>query len=109
MQSAPPAAPSATHCLKTHCPRFAVSTARAHPCRSVVVLYCLPTMLPKLGEKLARELRNGAVVVSNAYPLPSTPSLRLVREVPVETRFLSPDVSSSLWCYRVERASEPGG
>lgn len=68
----------------------------------VVVVYILPKFLDELGAKLGRELRHDAVVVSNAYPFPEMPHLRLVLEVPVETPFwLRQDKSSSLWCYRV--------
>ena len=72
----------------------------------VVVIYCLPRFLEELGLKLGQQLREGALVISNAYPLPleSAPQLRLVREVPVETPFWSQDKSSSLWCYRVSRS-----
>lgn len=74
----------------------------------VVVIYMLPNVLEALADKIAREMRQDAVVVSNRFPLPETPNLTLVREVPVETPLLSPDVSSSLWCYRVDRgASTP--
>ena len=68
----------------------------------VVLVYLLPKFLMDLGLKLADELRDGAIVVSNAYQFPEgTPRLRLVREVPVATPFLNPDKSSSLWLYRV--------
>ena len=68
-------------------------------------MYCLPKFLKDLGAKLSKELRHGATVVSNAYPLPleELPHLKLVKEAPVETAFLSQDKSSSLWFYRVER------
>ena len=71
----------------------------------VVVVYCLPKFLKDLGAKLSKELRHGATVVSNAYPFPleELPHLKLVKEAPVETAFLSQDKSSSLWFYRVER------
>ena len=68
----------------------------------VVVVYILPKFLPELGIKLAKALRTDAIVVSNRYPFPpGTPRLSLVSEVPVDTRLLNPDVSSSLYFYRV--------
>ena len=69
-----------------------------------VVLYIIPSTLVDLAPKLGQELRDGAVVVSNRYPLPETPELQLVRELPVETPLLDADASSSLYCYRVNRS-----
>ena len=71
----------------------------------VVVLYILPNILAELAEKLSEELRDGAVVCSNRYPLPESQKLKLVREVTnVQTPLLNADVSSSLYCYRVCQA-----
>ena len=69
----------------------------------VVVVYALPKFLSRLGEKLTSELRHDAIVVSNRWPFSpqETPGLRLVREVKVETSLLSPDLSGSLYLYRV--------
>lgn len=72
----------------------------------VVVVYGLPEIMAEMGEKLGNELREGAVVVSNAYRIPERDTLRLVREVPVETAGWDPDGSSSLWLYRVMAAPE---
>ena len=70
----------------------------------VVVVYALPEFLDNLAHKLGSELRHDAVVISNAYPFPETPSLRLVLEVPVETPYWRrQDKSSSLWFYRMCR------
>lgn len=70
----------------------------------VVTIYLLPQFLAELAAKLSRELRDGAIIVSNAYALPELPALVLVREVPVLTS-LSQDKSSALWIYRVCRGS----
>jgi len=70
----------------------------------VVTIYLLPRFLTDLAAKLDRELRDDALIVSNAYPLPELPTLRLVRTVPVQTS-LSQDKSSALWVYRVCRNS----
>ena len=36
----------------------------------VVFLYLLPGLLSKISEKLSRELKHGAIVISNAFPIP---------------------------------------
>ena len=75
----------------------------------VVVVYGYPSFIERLGVKLGAELREGAVVVSNAYPMPEgVAHLDLLEEIPVETPRWSPDASSSLWVYRVSRRSEGG-
>ena len=73
----------------------------------VVVVYGYPSFIEPLGIQLASELKDGALVVSNAYPIPNcVPHLELLNEIPVETPVWSPDASSSLWLYRVSRRSE---
>ena len=76
----------------------------------VVVVYGPPAFLGELAAKLGRELSEGALVCSNAYPLPDEEGaldhLTLVREVPVETEAWNPDGSSSLWLYRVSHREE---
>ena len=65
-------------------------------------------ILAELGEKLGRELRDGALVVSNAHRIPSQGGrLRLIRTVPVETAEWDLDGSSSLFLYRVYRTEVP--
>ena len=95
-----------------YCPAFVwallnkASTALA--VADVVLVYQLPVNLAELGAKLSRELREGAVVVSNAYPIPLEGlALKLIREVPVATEVWNPDGSSSLWLYRVSRDELP--
>ena len=75
----------------------------------VVVVYGYPTFIERLGTKLGAELKEGAVVVSNAYSIPeSVPHLQLIDEIAVETPPWDPDASSSLWLYRVARPAERG-
>ena len=60
-------------------------------------------MLDALGAKLRSELRDGAIVVSNAYELPrhwlGTPVRSTLIETAAWSRFLYSDVSSWLFCY----------
>ena len=75
----------------------------------VVVVYGYPSFIARLGAKLAAELREGAVVVSNAYAIPeSVVGLHLMDEIAVETPPWDPDGSSSLWLYRVARGVGSG-
>jgi len=73
----------------------------------VVVVYGYPSFIERLGVKLGAELKEGAIVVSNAYAIPEgVPHLEPLSEIPVDTPPWSPDASSSLWLYRVSRTSE---
>ena len=69
----------------------------------VVLVFGNPPMLDALGAKLRSELRDGAIVVSNAYELPrhwlGTPVRSTLIETAAWSRFLYSDVSSGLFCY----------
>mmetsp|Transcript_33935 Transcript_33935/g.113186 ORF Transcript_33935/g.113186 Transcript_33935/m.113186 type:complete len:89 (-) Transcript_33935:163-429(-) len=66
--------------------------------------------MPRLGDALRAGLREGALVIANAYPLPSHALGPAVETTFVETSRWSPDASSCLFAYRVpRRPGEDGG
>lgn len=76
----------------------------------VVLVYGVPPIMPRLGDALRAGLREGALVVANAYPLPSHALGPAVGTTFVETSRWSPDASSCLFAYRVpRRPGEDGG
>jgi hypothetical protein len=66
----------------------------------VVLVYGAPPIMQRLGDKLRAELRPGAVVVSNGYPLPPAALGPPIASVFVETPRWSSDASSCLFGYR---------
>eukprot|EP00962_Isochrysis_galbana_P006383 scaffold1724_cov113-Isochrysis_galbana.AAC.3 len=66
----------------------------------VVLVYGAPPIMQDLGAKLKAELRPGAVVVSNGYPLPPEALGPPIASVFVETPRWSSDASSCLFGYR---------
>jgi hypothetical protein len=71
----------------------------------VVLIYGAPPIMHELGRKLKAELRPGAVVVSNGYPLPPEALGPPVASVFVETPRWASDASSCLFGYRWETAA----
>ncbi|KAG8460689.1 hypothetical protein KFE25_011464 [Diacronema lutheri] len=68
----------------------------------VVVVYGLPPIMERMGAKLLGELPEHALVVSNAYELPSLGKPAVIRHV--DTPLLSGDASSSLYVYRMSES-----
>ena len=66
----------------------------------VCVVYGMPPIMARLGDKLRAELPDGALVVSNGYELPLL-GRPLVAEV-VETGLMTPDASGPVYVYEVD-------
>ena len=65
------------------------------------IIYCflVPTLMPRLAEKLKKELKSGTKVISYAYPLPNWTPLKTVSPLP------NSDKSSKIYIYEIAESN----
>ena len=80
---------------------FAADIAKA----TVVTLYLLPGMLPRVAAKLGRELKPGTRVVSHDYSLPGWKAVEMITFDAEEKVAITGIQRTVLWLYRVPEAA----